>query len=143
MPAGTKFFAIRNNTPGDGAMCVMLGDIAYLVGGSAPVAYNVYYEGEKIATVEGDKTTYTVAADKVEAGERTFGVSAVYATGAESKPIVATITIGSETAISEIIANGKAVDVYSLDGKLVRGQAKSLNGLKGVYVINGKAVIVK
>ena len=81
--------------------------------------------------------------DKVEAGERTFGVSAVYATGAESKPVVATITIGSETAISEIIANGKAVDVYSLDGKLVRGQAKSLNGLKGVYVINGKAVIVK
>ena len=144
LPAGTKFFAIRNNTPGDGAMCVMLGDIAYLVGGSAPVAYNVYYEGEKIATVEGDKTTYTVAADKVEAGERTFGVSAVYATGAESKPVVVKIKVEEGTdAISEIVANGKAVDVYSLDGKLVRGQAKSLNGLKGVYVINGKAVIVK
>lgn len=141
LPAGTKFFAIRNNTPGDGAMCVMLGDIAYLVGGSAPVAYNVYYEGEKIATVEGDKTTYTAAAAKLAAGERTFGVSAVYATGAESKPAVAKVTV--TTAISEIVANGKAVDVYSLDGKLVRGQAKSLNGLKGVYVINGKAVIVK
>ena len=41
------------------------------------------------------------------------------------------------------VYDGKPVDVYSVDGKLVRGQAKSLNGLKGVYVINGKAVIVK
>lgn len=144
LPAGTKFFAIRNNTPGDGAMCVMLGDITYLVGGSLPVAYNIFYEGEKIASVEGDKTTYTVAAEKVEDGERTFAITAVYATGAESKPVVVKIKVEKGTdAISEIIANGKAVDVYSLDGKLVRGQAKSLNGLKGVYVINGKAVIVK
>lgn len=143
LPAGTKFFAIRHTS--QDIFGLLIDDVTYATGGSIPVAasFNIYYEGEKIATVEGDKTTYTVAADKVEAGERTFGVSAVYATGAESKPVVATITIGSGTAISEIIANGKAVDVYSLDGKLVRGQAKSLNGLKGVYVINGKAVIVK
>ena len=29
LPEGTKYFAIRNNTSGDGAMCVMLGDIKF------------------------------------------------------------------------------------------------------------------
>ena len=67
LPEGTKYFAIRNNTSGDGAMCVMLGDIKFTANSSATVAsFNIYYNNEKIATVDGDKTTYTVAADKVE-----------------------------------------------------------------------------
>ena len=34
-------------------------------------------------------------------------------------------------------------DVYALDGKLISKQTNSLNGLKGIYVINGKTVIIK
>lgn len=45
--------------------------------------------------------------------------------------------------ISLIAADGKPVDVYSLDGKLVRRQATDFSGLRGVYVIKGKAVLVK
>ncbi|MBO7591018.1 MAG: choice-of-anchor J domain-containing protein [Prevotella sp.] len=142
LPEGTKYFAIRNNTSGDAAMCVMLGDIKFTANSSATVtSFNIYYNGEKIATVEGDKTTYTVAREKVEVGTQTFGVSAVYANGAESRVTVATIEI--VTGIQQIAADGKAVDVYSLDGKLIRSQATSLDGLKGLYIVNGKAVMVK
>lgn len=142
LPEGTKYFAIRNNTSGDGAMCVMLGDIKFTANSSATVtSFNIYYNGEKIATVEGDKTTYTVAREKVEVGTQTFGVSAVYANGAESRVTVATIEI--VTGIHQIAADGKAVDIYSLDGKLVRSQATSLDGLKGFYIVNGKKVMVK
>ena len=36
------------------------------------------------------------------------------------------------------------MDIYSLDGRLVKAQAKDTNGLtKGVYIIDGKKVIVK
>ena len=142
LPEGTKYFAIRNNTSGDGAMCVMLGDIKFTANSSATVAsFNIYYNNEKIASVEGDKTTYTVAADKVEVGTQTFGVSAVYANGAESRVTTATIEI--VTGIEQIAADGKPVDVYSIDGKLIRNQAKSLDGLKGLYIVNGKKIMVK
>ena len=71
-------------------------DIEYVGGaGEAPVptSFNIYVEQDKVASVEGDKTTYTVAVDKLTAGEHTFAVSAVYANGAESKPVTATITV--------------------------------------------------
>ena len=141
LPAGTKYFAIRNNTPGDGAMCVMLGNISFQVGGSSATAFNIYYEQEKIASVEGDKTTYTVAVDKLTAGEHTFAITAVYANGVESKPVTATVTV--TTDIRQIAVDGKPVDIYSVDGKLVRGQATSLDGLKGLYIVDGKKIMVK
>lgn len=53
------------------------------------------------------------------------------------------VKVTVSTGISKLVVDGKPVDVYSLDGKLVRSQAKSLNGLKGVYVINGKTVMLK
>lgn len=140
LPAGTKYFAIRHTSTDVWALLV--DDVTYLSGGSDATAFNIYYEGELVATVEGDVTTYTVAAEKIAAGERTFAVSAVYANGQESKPVPVTVEV--TTAIQNIIVSDSApADVYTLDGKLVRQQAKSLDGLKGVYVVNGKAVIVK
>ena len=43
--------------------------------------------------------------------------------------------------ISLVAADGQPVDVYSLDGKLVRRQATDFSGLRGVYVIKGKKLI--
>ena len=142
LPEGTKYFAIRNNTSGDGAMCVMLGDIKFTANSSATAtSFNIYLDKEQFANVEGDKTTYTAPANKLSAGEHTFAVTAVYANGAESKPVTATVTV--TTGIRQIAADGKAVDVYSLDGKLVRSQVTSLDGLKGFYIVNGKKIMVK
>ena len=136
----TGYIAIRHFNVSD-LFELVVDDVTFARAIPALVGYNVYYEREKIAAVEGDKTTYTVAADKVTDGEHTFGISAVYENGRESKIVTALVTIGTD--IRQISADGKPVDVYSLDGKLVRSQVKSLAGLKGVYVINGKTVMVK
>lgn len=141
LPAGTKYFAIRHTATD--VFGLLVDDVTFMSAGGAeaPASFNIYLASEQIANVEGDKTTYTVAADKLTIGENTFAVTAVYANGAESKPVTATITI--TTDIRQIAADGKAVDVYSVDGKLVRSQATSLDGLKGLYIVNGKVVMVK
>lgn len=140
LPAGTKYFAIRHTSTD--IFGLLIDDVKFSANTAATAAsFNIYYNGEKIATVEGDKTTYTVAADKVEVGTQTFGVSAVYANGAESRVTTATIEI--VTGIEQIAADGKPVDVYSIDGKLIRNQAKSLDDLKGLYIVNGKKIMVK
>lgn len=140
----TGYIAIRHYNVTD-MFYLVVDDVTYIPSNDAPVptatAFNIYYNNEKIATVDGDKTTYTVAADKVEVGTQTFGVSAVYANGAESRVTTATIEI--VTGIEQIAADGKPVDVYSIDGKLIRNQAKSLDGLKGLYIVNGKKIMVK
>ena len=141
LPAGTTYFAIRHTS--QDIFGLLVDDVTFLVGGGSVASYNIYYEEELIANVSGEETTYTVAADAIENGERTFSISAVYASGMESKPVSVTIVVGEATAIDQVATDGQPVDIYSLDGKLVRQQAKSFNGLKGIYVINGKAVLVK
>jgi hypothetical protein len=142
LPAGAKYFAIRHTSVD--IFGLLIDDVTFAAAGATapvPTSFNIYFEKDKVASVEGDKTTYTVAVDKLTAGEHTFAVTAVYATGAESKPVTATVTV--TTDIRQIAADGKAVDVYSVDGKLVRSQATSLDGLKGLYIVNGKVVMVK
>jgi hypothetical protein len=137
LPEGTKYFAIRNITDGEKGFILAIDNIKYLAGGSEPTGYNVYVDEAFAKTV----TETTAELELNEAKEYKLSVTAVYADNVESKPVSVILSVA--TAIEQIAADGKPVDVYSLDGKLVRQQAKSLNGLKGAYVINGKAVIVK
>ena len=139
LPAGTTYFAIRHTSTD--IFGLFVDDISFTAGSSEVASFNIYYERTLIATVAGDVTTYTVDMDKISEGEHTFGVSAVYANGQESKPATAEVVVTS--SISQILANGQPVDVYTIDGKLVRKQAKTLDGLRGVYVINGKNVMLK
>lgn len=142
LPAGAKYFAIRHTSMD--IFGLLIDDVTFAAAGATapvPTSFNIYFEKDKVASVEGDKTTYTVAVDKLTAGEHTFAVTAVYATGAESKPVTATVTV--TTDIRQIAADGKAVDIYSVDGKLVRSQATSLDGLKGLYIVDGKKIMVK
>lgn len=142
LPAGTKYFAIRHTSTD--VFGLMIDDVTFAAGEGAPlvpVNYNVYYEQGKLATVNADVTTYTAKADQIGVGEHVFSVTAVYAGGVESKPISATVDV--ITNINQIAVNGKPVDVYTLDGKLVRRQTTSLDGLKGFYIINGKKVMIK
>ena len=74
-------------------------------------------------------------------GEHTLAVTAVYEGGMESAPATAVIDVTS--GISEISIDGQPVDVYTVDGRLVRRQATSLQGLKGLYLIGNKKVFVK
>ena len=140
LPEGSKYFAIRHTSTD--VFGLMVDDITYLVGGGDVESYNIYVDGELAATVTGDVTTYIIDPATLTSGDHQFAVSAVYTNGSESKPVEVTISV--TTAIDAIkLAEGKAFDVYTLDGKQIRHQVNSLDGLKGVYVINGKAVLVK
>ena len=48
-----------------------------------------------------------------------------------------------ETGINKITVITGPVDVYSLDGRLVRKQTTTLDGLKGIYIVGGKKVVLK
>ncbi len=44
----------------------------------------------------------------------------------------------------DVVKASETMDVYSVDGRMIRKQAENTNGLeKGLYIINGKKVIVK
>ena len=137
LPEGTKFFAIRNTTPGDGALCVALGNIKYQKGGAKAESFNIYVD----AAAAGNTTEATAILKELAAGNHVFAVTAVYANGAESKPVTATLDVTN--AINEILSSGKSFTIYTVDGKLINRQATNLNGLKGSYIINNKKVILK
>lgn len=137
LPEGTKYFAIRNNTPGDGALCVALANITFQKGGAKAESFNIYVD----AAAAGNTTEATAILKELAAGNHVFAVTAVYANGAESKPVTATLDVTN--AISEILSSGKSFTIYTVDGKLINRQATNLNGLKGSYIINNKKVILK
>ena len=134
------YIAIRHFNSYDN-FALVLDDISFTKAPALPVKYNVYADQQIVATVEGETTTYTAAADLLTEGEHTFAVTAVYASGKESRPAIATISV--TTGISRLTADGKPCDIYTIDGRLVRRQATTTAGLKGVYVVNGRTVIVK
>ena len=56
----------------------------------------------------------------------------------------ATVTFGDVTGIEDIQTEGETFDVYNLRGQKVRTNVTNFNGLqKGVYIVNGKKVMVK
>ena len=62
----------------------------------------------------------------------------LYYYGNQTSDVVAGIAILPPTSV------GKTNDVYNLNGLLVRKHAKNLNGLpKGIYVVDGKKVVVR
>jgi len=147
LPEGTKYFAIRHNS---GVYGLQLDDIIYTTGSGKPTAYNIYVDGKLVKTlpiesitVAEDGTMSFINTDAVDGSEHQYAVSAVYA-GGESRPVPVTINT-VVTGIKTIsIAPGEKVDIYTIDGKLVRRQASDFSGLNtGVYVVKGQKVLVK
>ncbi len=137
LPEGTKYFAIRHTA--QDIFGLMLDDVTYERGASAPVGYNIYVDGELVGSTP--ETTYDMSASGLATGEHTFAVTAVYEGGKESAPATAVIDLTS--GINEITLDGQPVDVYTIDGRLVRRQATSLEGLKGLYLVGNKKVYIK
>ena len=137
LPEGTKYFAIRHTA--QDIFGLLLDDVTFERGASAPVGYNIYVDGELVGST--DDTAYDLPATGLSNGQHTFAVTAVYEGGKESAPATAVIDIHS--GINEITLDGQPVDVYTIDGRLVRRQATSLEGLKGIYLIGNKKVLVK
>ena len=135
LPAGTKYFAIRHTA--QDIFGLLVDDITYATGSVAPESFNIYVD----AAAVGNTTETTATLKELAAGNYVFAVTAVYANGAESKPVTATLDVTN--AISEILNSGKSFTIYTVDGKLINRQATSLKDLKGAYIINNKKVILK
>lgn len=113
---------------------LLVDDITYHIGIEK---YNVYVDGKLATTVAANQSTATLKGVSLEG--HTVTVSVVYVNGRESNPIEANLPSGINKAV--IVA--KPVDVYSLDGRIIRRQATTLDGLKGIYIVGGKQVILK
>jgi hypothetical protein len=139
LPEGTTYFAIRNITDGNSSLAICVTDFNFSVGGGEVANYNVWVDGEV-----AESTTETSIELEGASTSSVFAVSAVYPNGAESKPVVFIFSnAGQFTAIESLVSTKKPADIYTLDGKLVRSQATSIEGLRGAYIIEGQKVIVK
>lgn len=137
LPEGTKYFAIRNITDGDNGFVLAVDNIKYLAGGSEPVGYNVYVDEEFVKTTT--ETTATV--EFTQTKEYKFSVTAVYPGEVESQPV--SVTMSLTTGIEQLMATGKSVRVYSLDGKYIGTMSNTKSLKKGTYIIDTKKVVLK
>ena len=100
--------------------------------------FNVYVDGRLVGT--SDTQSYTISG-AMDDGQHKIAVTAVYADGTESIPAYASFVYTD--AIRQIMASGQPFDVYTLDGKLLRQQTRTVDGLKGTYVVGGQKVILR
>lgn len=137
LPEGAKYFAIRHTATD--IFGLLLDDITFEREATAPIGYNVYVDGQLVGNTTG--TTFVVPLDDLDGSEHWFAVTAVYEGGKESSPVTAMLDTSS--AINEILASGEPFDIYTIDGRLVRRQATSFEGLKGIYLVGNKKVLLK
>lgn len=137
IPEGATYFAIRNTT--DDTYMFMLDDITYRTGCGRVTGYNVYRDGLLLATVPATASSYTDENPPV-GGTNTYGVSALYA-GGESEATLVKIGSGIDTPSLRL---PETFDAHTTDGRLAGCNLRSLQPLpKGVYVIQGRKVVVK
>lgn len=138
LPDGANYFAIRNNTDADNSYIFLVDDISYKAGFGQLKGYNIYRDGVLVKTVDANTTTWK---DDLQTDQiHRYSVSAIYV-GGESAAVPASDPTGISEATQQV---QHTFDIYAVDGRCVAKGVTSLKGLpKGVYVINGKAHIVK
>ena len=137
LPEKAKYFALRHSLGSYMGYGLKVDDVTYSLVTSID-HFCVYVDGRLVGTTAD--TRYTIS-EPLEPGEHKIAVTAVFADGRESMPAYATIDYAD--AIARIMATGQPVDVYSLDGRLVRHQTRSLDGLHGTFVVAGKTVVLQ
>lgn len=136
LPEGTKYFAIRLTS--NDQFAFFLDDITYRLfnkEGLEVAGYNIYVDGKKVNSDLVSYISYDMAAESDDK-EHAYQVSAVYAGGMESRLCAPLIIGGTASGISTIISASEApVDVYTVDGKIVRKELLNGSPLKqGVYI---------
>ena len=115
--------------------------------GEALPAFEATYEGfknnETLDVLTKQPTITTTATSASEPGEYEITVSGAEAQNYEMSYVAGKLTITEASGIIGISVDSP-MDIYDLQGNKVRYRATSLEGLpKGVYIVNGKKVIVK
>lgn len=139
IPEGAKYFAIRHTTK-DG-FALLVDDVRYTTQGSAPVSYNIYCDGKLIRQVGSDTLAYSTSLAEIGGARDIYklSVTALYANGTESEPVECAVV----NAIESVETSVHPVDIFTLNGVLVRANATNTKGLKkGVYVTSDNRKIV-
>jgi hypothetical protein len=97
LPEGTKYFAIRHTS--NDIFALFVDDITYkpaaAPAGTQPDGFNIYLDGELIATVDDEFNTYTI--EGLEPGDYVCSVTAIYGE-TESAPVSANATVPEAAA---------------------------------------------
>lgn len=125
---------------------VCVDDVTYRAGGLRVMGYNVYRDGVLVKKLDSKTTTWTddnYANDNgYGAGNHKYNVIVVYANG--ESDVSNTAYVGDPAAgIGLVTVEGAKADnrVYTVDGQYVGKSLQNLN--KGLYIQNGKKVVVK
>lgn len=128
LPEGAKYFAIH--VISEMAYALMLDDASYEAAAMKIKGYNIYRDGELIATVGSDSTTF----EDTEKGDHFYNVSVVYDDGESAKSNDA-ITI--VTGINAVRFSNEVSPIYNLSGQRVS------NSYRGLVIVNGKKILKK
>ena len=132
LPAGTKYFALHYVS--NDIFALFIDDITYTAGGAEPTGFNIYIDDAKVATAEASAREY-VYEGTLEGDNHTASVTALY-DKKESLPVSCVIAADGIDTIKDV----QKVEVYSLDGIRIN-DTKNLKA--GVYVVNGKKMVIK
>ncbi len=135
LPDGARYFAIRCTTPMSSMQVFMIDDITYTTGDGAIRGYNLYRDGQRIATLSATATQYE---DNVQ-GNHNYQITVIY-NGGESGY---SNTASTATGISRPHAdNSQSEDVYTVDGQKLPQLRKGVNIVR---MSNGKIrkIVVK
>jgi hypothetical protein len=140
LPEGARYFAVRQITRAGVGERLNLDDFTFEQTSGSVDHYNIYVDGELVATAKSTETSIAYG-EALSEGSHTYAVSAVYVSGKESAPTVATYV----TVINEVTGEtSQPFDIYSIDGTLVKKAATSFSGLRqGIYIVNGNKVVVR
>lgn len=106
--------------------------------------YSGFKNGETEAVLTKKPTLTTTATSSSAPGEYEVKVSGAEAKNYDITYKTGVITILQTDGIETVLIYGESVNIYNLQGKIVRNNAKDFIGLpKGVYIVNGRKVVVK
>lgn len=139
VPKGARFFAIRNIS--QDMYYLMVDDIEFEVGQMEIMGYHVIRNGEKIASLPATETSYIDTEVAENGKEDDYYVTVVYANGESGLSNRASYQHSGIEGL-EALPEGP-FDIYSIDGKLVRKDATTTEGLpQGFYIVGNKKVAV-
>ena len=106
--------------------------------------YSGFKNGETEAVLTKKPTLTTTATSSSAPGEYEVKVSGAEAKNYKISYKPGKITITQTDGIESVLLDGESSNIYNLQGKIVRKNANDFIGLpKGVYIVNGRKVIVK
>lgn len=130
MPEGSKYLALRDISGSWSSLALFLDDFAYVRLSPLPVSYNIYGNEQLLQNVTSGDSFH------VDGKASQYAITALYADGSESLPVIFTDAAG----IADMQDDVRPADVRIFD---LQGRRVLRPTGKGVYVVNGKTMILK